>query len=112
MGVPLELNGAGAPGGGNTRSMESSSSDAMGGFQLADDMMTSSGVEEILVSCFRGDSKFIASDWFFTAKLYSQGEELKTYGRQQVDKCNEMQIDLKTLDSRKLYEIEGYFLTF
>ena len=71
--------------------------------------VTSSGVESILVKCFRNDSEFIADNWFFYAELEADGEIQKSFSKEKVDKCNEMQIALKTLDRTKTYIVRASF---
>lgn len=105
--VPTDINGFTPPSGLSTDSV---SSPQVEGLTLTGNKpISSKGIEEIEVKCFTKDSLFVADNWYFYAELRSGGRAIKDYASKEVDKCNEMQLDLKTLDKTQTYEVEASF---
>ncbi|MCB9229585.1 MAG: hypothetical protein H6618_08235 [Deltaproteobacteria bacterium] len=80
------------------------------GLSLTEGKPTSSaGIEEIITKCFTHDSQFIAEGWYFYAELISAGQTIKSYSSQEVNRCNEMQLELQLLEKNTRYKVVASF---
>ena len=70
--------------------------------------VSAQGIEEIVSHCFTEDSNFIAENWYFHAALKESGVVIKEYNAS-VNRCNEMQLELKKLNKNKEYQILSSF---
>ena len=80
-------------------------------FSLATDSRfeSTSGIENVGVSCFRNDSNIIKSGWYFWAGLSTGGTEVKSYNSTLVDRCDEMLVTIENLDVTKTYVLTAQF---
>lgn len=105
--VPQDLKGFVPPNGARTDS--NSSPEILSGLSLSAAPQSTDGIEEIISKCFRNDSQFIAEGWYFYAELRSSGKVIKDYNSREVNRCNEMQLELKTLERNSNYEVVASF---
>lgn len=79
------------------------------GLGLTAPPVSTEGIEEIIYRCFSHDSNFVAEGWYFYAQLLSNGKVIKDFQSQKVDKCNQMQLTLQTLDRNRTYVVKAMF---
>ena len=70
---------------------------------------SSKGIEEIIAKCFTHDSQFIAEGWYFYAELVTAGQTVKSYNSKEVNRCNEMQLELQLLEKNTRYKVIASF---
>jgi hypothetical protein len=112
LAVPTDIGGLTPPQGAKTEGslQDEVNQNAVNSLGLSGaDPVSSRNIEEILYQCYTQDSEFVAEGWYFYARIMSNGEKVKDFQSQKVDRCNQMQLTLKTLDINRTYTVKAAF---
>lgn len=107
--VPIELSGFTPSSGLRTHAEATPTLDGLNLANAAGKPVSTQGIEEVITKCFTHDSEFIAENWYFYVELRASGKVVRDYNSREVSKCNEMQLELKTLEKNTTYEVIAQF---